>query len=65
MSQGFGYLIAGLGPLGVGALHGVTGSWTLPLAVLGAILVLQLLAGIVASRPVHIRARGAQVSEAA
>lgn len=65
MSQGFGYLIAGLGPLGVGALHGLTGSWTVPLAVLGAILILQLFCGVVASRPVHIRHRGAHGVEAA
>ena len=60
MSQGFGYLIAGLGPLGIGALHGATGSWTVPLLVLGVVLTGQLLAGLVASRPVHIRARGAE-----
>ena len=64
MSQGFGYLVAGLGPLGIGALHGATGSWTVPLIVLCVVLVGQLVAGIVASRPVHIRARGAESIEA-
>lgn len=57
MAQGFGYLIAGLGPIGIGALHALSGEWILPLAALGLLLVLQLVAGIVASRPGHIRAR--------
>ena len=37
-SQGIGYVIAGLGPLLVGALYGLTGSWALPLVVLFAAL---------------------------
>lgn len=53
-SQGFGYLLAGLGPLGIGAIYGATGNWTLPLVALGVLLTAQLVAGIVASRPVHI-----------
>lgn len=32
MGQGIGYLIGVLGPLGAGALHDVTGTWTWPLA---------------------------------
>lgn len=62
MAQGFGYLIAGLAPIGFGALHALSGEWVLPLAVLGLLLVLQLGAGIVASRPGHIRARVAEPS---
>ena len=61
MPQGFGYLVAGLGPLDIGALHGATDSWILPLIVLCVVLVGQLVAGIVASRPVHICARDARV----
>ncbi|WP_241898180.1 MULTISPECIES: MFS transporter [unclassified Leucobacter] len=57
MAQGFGYLIAGLAPIGFGAVHALSGEWTLPLAALGLLLVLQLVAGVVASRPGHIRAR--------
>ncbi|WP_217131577.1 CynX/NimT family MFS transporter [Leucobacter chinensis] len=57
MSQGFGYLIAGLGPIGIGAVHAATGEWKVPMVVLGVALVVQLLAGIIASRPEHIRAR--------
>jgi CP family cyanate transporter-like MFS transporter len=51
MAQGFGYLLAGLGPIGLGALHAATGSWTLPLAVLLALLVCQGNAGVLACRP--------------
>lgn len=36
-TQGFGYLIAGAGPFGVGALHDATGSWTVPLVCLIAL----------------------------
>jgi MFS transporter, CP family, cyanate transporter len=50
MAQGFGYLMAGLGPIGIGAIHSASGNWTVPLTVLGALLVLQLIAGASASR---------------
>lgn len=57
MSQGFGYLLAGLGPIGIGAVHTASGNWVVPMIVLGLLLVGQLAAGVIASRPVHIRAR--------
>jgi MFS transporter, CP family, cyanate transporter len=50
MAQGFGYSLASLGPIGIGALHALSGSWTVPLAVLAALLVPQLIAGALASR---------------
>jgi CP family cyanate transporter-like MFS transporter len=50
MAQGVGYLIAASGPFIVGALHGLTASWTVPLLVLLAALVPMLLAGITAGR---------------
>ncbi|MGC2941696.1 CynX/NimT family MFS transporter [Brevibacterium sp. FAM 24638] len=56
MSQGIGYLLAGLGPVGIGAIHAATGTWTVPMIVLGVLLVVQLISGVIASRPVHIRA---------
>lgn len=55
MAQGSGYLLASLGPLGLGAIHQVTGGWTIPLIVLTAVLGLELVAGINASRDRHIR----------
>ncbi len=50
MAQGFGYLTASLGPIGIGAVHAASGGWTVPLAVLAALLVPQLIAGVLASR---------------
>ncbi len=34
MAQSVGYLIASAGPFAMGALHGVSNSWTLPLTML-------------------------------
>lgn len=48
--QSAGYLIAGAGPLLVGVLHQMTGGWTLPFALMFAVLVVQLLAGLYAGR---------------
>ena len=43
-TQAIGYIIAGSGPLLFGALFGLTGSWTLPLAVLYVALAVSLVA---------------------
>jgi MFS transporter, CP family, cyanate transporter len=56
MAQGFGYLFACLGPVALGAVHNGTGSWTVPLIVLIAVLGAQVAAGIQASRPRHVLA---------
>lgn len=50
MAQSGGYLLAATGPFIVGALHGLTASWTVPLLVLLAVLVPMLVAGIIAGR---------------
>lgn len=50
MAQGFGYLLASLGPIAIGAVHAASGSWTVPIIVLAALLVPQLIAGVLASR---------------
>ncbi|GAA1945414.1 MFS transporter [Brevibacterium antiquum] len=57
MAQGFGYLVAGLGPLGLGWLHTVTGSWAAPLIVLIVLLLLQTVIGGLASRDRHVGGR--------
>lgn len=49
-AQGVGYLIAIPGPILIGALHDATGGWRAPLAVMTALMVPQLLAGMVAGR---------------
>ena len=56
MAQGFGYLLASVGPIGIGAIHDASGGWTVPLVVLGALLVPQLMSGISASRERHVLA---------
>jgi CP family cyanate transporter-like MFS transporter len=53
-TQSVGYLIAVVGPFGVGALHGATNGWTVPLVVLIAVNVPQLVVGMYASRPASI-----------
>jgi len=54
MAQGVGYLIASAGPVGIGALHDLTGGWTVPMLALIVILIPLLVAGLTASRDRHI-----------
>ncbi|MFJ5698356.1 MFS transporter [Arthrobacter sp. NPDC093139] len=42
LAQSTGYLLATVGPFGMGLLHSATGGWTLPLALLLAIAVAQI-----------------------
>ena len=50
MAQSVGYALAATGPVLLGALHDATGSWTAPLLVLLAVLVVQAVAGVQAGR---------------
>jgi MFS transporter, CP family, cyanate transporter len=50
-AQGVGYLVAGAGPLLVGALREATGGWGASFAVLFATLAVQVAGGAVACRP--------------
>lgn len=50
-AQSVGYLLAAVGPLGVGLLHDATGAWEPGLALMLAAVVLQLLFGLAAARP--------------
>jgi MFS transporter, CP family, cyanate transporter len=56
MAQSVGYMIAASGPFVMGALHGISGTWTLPLLVLLAALVPTLAVGIVAAQDGHVLA---------
>ncbi|MFG2591324.1 hypothetical protein [Streptomyces sp. NPDC048438] len=56
MAQGTGYLIACLGPLGLGLLHSASEGWSLPVAGLLAVLVAQTVAAFGASRDRHVLA---------
>jgi CP family cyanate transporter-like MFS transporter len=49
-TQGAGYLIASAGPLLIGFVHTATGGWTVPVALLLGIAVLQLITGWLAGR---------------
>lgn len=53
-AQGIGYLVALPAPLLFGVLHDATGGWTVPLAVLVALLVPLVWFGLGAGRSVHI-----------
>jgi CP family cyanate transporter-like MFS transporter len=50
LAQSVGYALAALAPLAVGALHGLTSSWTPALILLLALLVPQLAIGLAAGR---------------
>jgi CP family cyanate transporter-like MFS transporter len=50
-TQGAGYLVAAPGPLAIGFLHTATGSWTIPIVILLAILAAELVVGWPAGRP--------------
>ncbi|GLZ16393.1 MFS transporter [Actinomadura sp. NBRC 104425] len=51
MAQTGGYLLAGVGPLFVGVLHTATGGWHVPLGLLLALLVPEIVFGLLAARP--------------
>ena len=52
--QPVGYLLAALGPFAIGALHDISGSWTLPLALLIASAAVMVGAGIIAAAPKYV-----------
>jgi CP family cyanate transporter-like MFS transporter len=54
--QTVGYLCAAIGPLAIGAIHDITGSWTPALLVLLALVVPQTLIGLAAARRRTVRA---------
>jgi CP family cyanate transporter-like MFS transporter len=56
MAQSIGYMLAAGGPFLLGALHGWTGGWTVPLCLLLGLLIPLLGAGLVASRPRYVLA---------
>ncbi|WP_199430271.1 CynX/NimT family MFS transporter [Qaidamihabitans albus] len=54
MAQGFGYLLAALGPFLFGLLHDVTGGWTVPFAMLLTVVAGQIVFGFLAGRPRYV-----------
>ncbi|MDR7310188.1 CP family cyanate transporter-like MFS transporter [Nocardioides luteus] len=57
MAQSIGYLLAAGGPFVLGLLREATGSWSVPIALLLGVAVVQICAGYVAGRPILIGAR--------
>jgi CP family cyanate transporter-like MFS transporter len=55
-SQSVGYLAASAGPLEVGLLHTATGSWDIPVGLLLVLSVCELVAGLLAARPLLLPA---------
>ena len=53
-TQSVGYLMAALGPFGMGLLYDLTGGWTVPLTGLTILMVPQLLVGLYVARPAYI-----------
>jgi CP family cyanate transporter-like MFS transporter len=53
-AQSTGYLMAAVGPFGIGILYDLTSGWTLPLLALLALTVPQLWAGLAVSRPAYL-----------
>jgi MFS transporter, CP family, cyanate transporter len=53
-TQSVGYLIAAVGPFGMGLLYDLTGGWTVPLLALIVLVIPQLVAGLTVSRPCYI-----------
>jgi CP family cyanate transporter-like MFS transporter len=52
--QGGGYIISATGPLTMGFLRDVTNSWSAAFIALGIALLIQLISGVIVSRPVTI-----------
>lgn len=50
-AQSGGYAVAAVFPLSFGLMHEATGSWTGPLIMLGALMLVAIPAGVIASRP--------------
>ncbi|MCU1687562.1 MAG: transporter [Amycolatopsis sp.] len=50
MAQGFGYLLAALGPFLFGLLHQLTGGWTVPFIMVIGVLLAQIFFGALAGR---------------
>lgn len=55
MAQSFGYLLAATGPVMFGALHDITGGWSVPLLMLLILSGIILLVGVLAGRQVIIK----------
>lgn len=53
-TQSTGYLMAAIGPFGVGVLHESTGGWTVPLVLLACLSMPLMVVGLYAARPAYL-----------
>ena len=53
--QGIGYFISAIGPIVLGATRDITNSWNMAYAALAVALLIQLISGVIVSRPVTIK----------
>jgi CP family cyanate transporter-like MFS transporter len=53
-TQSVGYLVASIGPFGIGLLFDMTGTWTVPLIALVLLGVPQLITGLIIANPAYI-----------
>ena len=51
LAQGWGYLVAAVATFGAGFLRASSGGWALPLGVIVALTVIQLVSGYFVGRP--------------
>jgi CP family cyanate transporter-like MFS transporter len=63
MVQSGGYMLAAAGPIGLGALHDLTGGWTLPLLALIGLAVVLGVSGVAAGRSRLVRGRVAGAAQ--
>jgi CP family cyanate transporter-like MFS transporter len=54
MAQSIGYLMAAMGPIGLGALHDATGNWHAAMVALALVTVVTLVAGLGAARDARV-----------
>jgi CP family cyanate transporter-like MFS transporter len=53
-TQAVGYLVASVGPFGMGLLYDLSGGWTVPLVALIVLVVPQVVAGLLVARPSYV-----------
>jgi CP family cyanate transporter-like MFS transporter len=60
MAQAVGYTMAAVIPIVIGFVHDLTGRWTLPLLLMIALAVLQLVMGVLSGRSLTVREQPAR-----
>lgn len=61
-TQSLGYLLAAIGPFGIGLLHEATDGWTVPLLAMTALVLPLMAVGMYSARPVYLEDQLAAIS---